>query len=158
MGRQRRKPRLKYTVRGSGASSGFDDLLIDNGWSGRLYFFNGCVWREETVHLDGCSVFPGMGGLRGLRGKVPFVARKIAGVEFKDSDAAKRIREMEDSIGLIADSLHLILAATGAHPRCQYLPRPNMGQYSIDDGSHRAVAMWLQDRRRAKAFVARHQG
>ena len=104
----------------------------------RLRRFDECAWVLRDVPIDECLVYPGMGGRPWARGAVGDVADIFCSKEPADS----RIWRMKSFAEIYRMSLPIIVLEQGS-------------LLSIDDGSHRAVAMRLCGIETAKAYVGR---
>jgi hypothetical protein len=110
------------------------DLIIAHDQS-RLRRFETLSWRLGSVPLGDCYVYPRMGDRFWAVGKVKDVSTKFARME----PFSSRIWQMKLFAALF-ERLPLIIVMTGM--KCE-----------IDDGSHRAIAMFLSGKTDAKAFI-----
>lgn len=101
----------------------------------RLNRLDTFVWRLETVSLADCYVYPRMGERTWAVGRVAEIAKKFTAQE----PLSSRIWHMKMFASLIA-RLPLIIVKKES-------------KYEIDDGSHRAIAMFLAGLREANAYV-----
>jgi hypothetical protein len=104
----------------------------------RLLDYTRAEWRLDRLDLGRCIVWPKMGGRTWVEGYVPAVAEKFKEQEPK----ASRIWEMMKFGAVFASKLPIIVLSRGA-------------EWSIDDGSHRAVAMSLAGVKSPLAWIGK---
>ena len=111
--------------------------------------FEQSIWIRRTIPLEQCWVWPKMGENSLASGMVPEVAGKLC------KNLPPKLINMIDNPLLFLSNLPIIvfLWPPGIHnyERNDLFPV----QYDIDDGSHRAVALWLANYRTADALVGR---
>ena len=121
-------------IRARNLSEGEMDQIIKRDES-RLERFETLTWELRTVRLGDCHVYPRMGKRAWAEGKVSDVSAKFMRLE----PSTSRIWKMKLFAHLFA-SLPMIL-----------LQRDE--KVEIDDGSHRAVAIYLSGIRDVQAYV-----
>lgn len=103
----------------------------------RLQQINEAKWYFGKVQIARCRVWPGMGKRPWATGDVPGVGVRCV----KHSDPSDRLWKMAERAKTLKQ-LPLIV-----HSRIE--PR----QYRIDDGCHRAVALFLAGIKEAEAYI-----
>jgi hypothetical protein len=123
----------------------------------RLARFCSALWTQEAIPLEKCWVWPEMRGWVKASGRVP----DVAGLVIDDTDQSengvatkKKLLEMAQEVSRFAGTLPLIaFAPPGIHKRYKRTNITTESWYDLDDGSSRAVAIWLAGQKEAFAFV-----
>jgi hypothetical protein len=102
----------------------------------RLQEYNKATWNIERIMLGACFVYPKMGGREWARGSVCDVAEQFKRLE----PLVSRIWMMKHFSGVFEAELPIMVFTKSSN-------------YHIDDGSHRAIAMWLCRIERIAAWV-----
>ncbi len=110
-----------------------DQMILPN--QQRLRCFNSFAWTLGSVPLADCYVYPRMGKRLWAEGHVKDVSEKFTRLE----PSSSRIWRMKLFASLY-NRLPLIVMREGA-------------KLKIDDGSHRAIAMYLSGTTDAKAYI-----
>src|SRR5207248_7401925 len=103
------------------------DAFIGSRDGKRLDFYNRAKWRLGSVDLNKCTVWAGMRDREWAKGYVPAVAKLFKSLEPQESP----IWKMQKFSEVFASRLPIIVSIL------------DPSTLTIDDGSHRAVAMAL---------------
>jgi hypothetical protein len=126
------------------SSQTFEELVGDPD---RRVRFAHSIWTRHHINLDLCWVWPEVGGDKKASGNVPEVAKILSG------NLSPKLLEMTRKPLLYRKKLPLIVFLWPPGIHNYERTRKFAIQYDIDDGSHRAVALWLANYRSADAFV-----
>ncbi len=113
------------------------DAFIGSQDRVRLDFYNRARWRLDSVNLDTCLIWRRMGGRDWAEGLVPAVAERFRSLEPEGNP----IWRMQKFGELFALQLPIIVSVLNPSTRM------------IDDGSHRAIAMFLAGLKSTLAWI-----
>lgn len=112
-----------------------DQIIVKD--EGRLKRFNKYQWKlDEHFDLTTCRVYDRMGNRPWAIGTV----HEVAGIFHRMEPTGSRVWRMMSFVEFFSSSLPLIVVE-------------NNGSLQIDDGSHRAVAMYLAGMTQTSAYV-----